>query len=199
MASYASYSDHQLTSFLPGGDRVAFTTIYERHHDRIYRLILKYLKSAELSEDICQNVFLKIWEQREQLAEIKEFSAFSFTIAKRQALDFLKRAAVEQNAMGIILKSYPENRNIIEDQQQAKEYMDFIENVLTRLPNQSRRIFKLCRQDSKSYDEVAALLGITRHAVKKHMVKSMKVLREAVEGELGIPLTVLLAILATKI
>ncbi len=198
MDGYASYSDHELISFLPSGNQEAFTTIYERHHERIYRFILRYLKSAELSEDICQNVFLKIWEQREQLADVQEFSAFSFTIAKRQALDFLKRASVEQNAMGIILNSYPADRNVIEDQHQAKEYMEFIEEVLARLPEQSSKIFKLCRQEGKSYDEVAVILGISRHAVKKHMVRSMKALKDAAEGELGITLSVFLAILAAK-
>lgn len=198
MNPHTSYSDHELVTLFRQGDELAFAELYNRHHDRICRFIRKYLKSEELSEDICQNVFIKIWEQKDQV-DIIEFGAYAFTLAKRQALDFLKRAAIEEAALGLILLKYSPRMKLVEDEHQNKEYTDFVEDVLSRLPEQSRTVFKLCRQQYKTYDEAAELLGISRNTVKKHMMRSMKVLKDAAEGELGVKLSVLLVAIATKL
>lgn len=197
MATLKALSDAALTDLIKSGDGSAFAELYERYHDPIYRFIRKYLRSDELSEDICQNVFIKFWEQREQPIIIREISAWLFTLAKRQALDFLKRASVEQTAMGTILAGYPVNHHP-EDDHISKDYLVFIDKVLDTLPEQTKLIFQLCRQQHKSYEEAAEQLGISRHTVKKHMVRSMKVLKDAAENELGISFMLVLAILATQ-
>jgi len=199
MAIYSTYTEKDLLVLLKVGDNEAFTELYDRYHDGICQFVVKYLKSAELAEDICQNVFLKIWEQKEQSTHILEFGAYVFTIAKRQSLDFLKRAAVEQTAMSVILSNYKPVLNTLEDDRQTNEYMIFINKVLSNLPEQTQRVFRLCRQENKSYDEAAEILGISRHAIKKHMVRSMKVLKDAAEGEMGVTLSVLMAVLASKL
>jgi RNA polymerase sigma-70 factor (family 1) len=196
VANIGTLTDNELVGLFKSGNHAAYIELYDRYHDSIYRFIRKYLRSSELSEDICQNVFLKLWEQREQQVNILDFGAYIFTIAKRQSLDFLKRAAVEQAAMGLILQNYAPNLNAVEQGQEFTDYMDFIENVLNRLPQQSRNVFKLCRQQHKTYEEAAEILGISRHAIKKHMMRSMKVLKDAAENELGISFLVLLAVLA---
>jgi RNA polymerase sigma-70 factor (ECF subfamily) len=197
MATLNAKTDYELISLFREGEQGAFTAIYERYHDKIYSFIRKYLRSSELSEDICQNVFTKFWEQREQPMIIHELAAWLFTVAKRQSLDFLRRAAVEQAAMGMILSSYPVADNA-ENEHIGRDYLAFIEKVLDTLPEQTKQIFKLCRQQHKSYDEAAEILGISRNTVKKHMVRSMRVLKDAAENELGISLMVLLAVLVAK-
>ena len=198
MARFSTLTDNELSDLFKSGEDAAYTELYDRYHDNVYRFIRKYLRSSELSEDICQNVFLKIWEQRENPVKILEFSAYLFTLAKRQAFDFLKRAATEKTALGIILQNYQPNLNVVEDNQETRDYLNFIEVVLDRLPEQTKAVFKLCRQQHKTYEEAADILGISKHLVKKNMVRSMKVLKDAAESELGISLLVLLALLANK-
>lgn len=180
------------------GDSDAFRILYEHYSPSIYSFVRKYLRSSELSDDICQNIFIKIWEQREQLSSVLDFSAWAFTIAKRQSLDFLKRAATEQSAMSVILQNYPAENNQLDNAYQLLEYMQFVEKVLRRMPPQTQHVFSLCRQQSKSYEEAASELGITRNAIKKHMVRSMKILKEAAENELGISFTLFLILLSSK-
>ncbi|KAA8476598.1 RNA polymerase sigma-70 factor (ECF subfamily) [Arcticibacter tournemirensis] len=181
------------------GDPDAFRILYEHYSPSVYSFIRKYLRSSELSDDICQNVFVKIWEQREQMSSVLDFSAWVFTIAKRQSLDFLKRAATEQSAMNIILQNYPSDNDRLDSAYQLEEYMNFIEKVLLRMPPQTQHVFNLCRQQSKSYEEAASELGVTRNAIKKHMVRSMKILKEAAENELGISFTLLLILLSSQL
>ena len=63
------------------------------------------------------------------------------------------------------------------------------------LPERTRQIFKLCREQEKTYDEVAKSLNISRNAVKNHMVQSMKLLSSSIKKEFGISLTLFMIIL----
>ncbi len=97
--------------------------------------------------------------------------------------------------MSEIVNSFVEERNSTEDELLNKEYYDYLQKALAVLSPRSREVFKLCREQGKSYEEVATALGISRNAVKNHMVASMKILRTSVERDLGISLGVLLVIL----
>ncbi|WP_407429744.1 RNA polymerase sigma factor [Arcticibacter sp.] len=180
---------------IAAGDTAAFTVIYEHYGPPVCSFIKKYMRSQELSDDICQNVFIKIWEQREQLSEVTEFAAWAFTIAKRQCIDLLKRASREQTAMSMILSAYQGESSPSENKIHTSEYLQFIESVLNRMPPRTMEVFRLCRQQCKSYNEAAEELGITRDAIKKHMVRSMRILKESAEKELGVSFSLLLILL----
>lgn len=83
----------------------------------------------------------------------------------------------------------------MEDDFIYREYLELLNQALERLPERTREIFKMCRQEGKSYEEAAAALGISRNAIKQHMVFSMKVLSDFAEKDLGISLSILLGIL----
>ncbi|MGN8070165.1 RNA polymerase sigma factor [Mucilaginibacter sp. SG564] len=117
-------TDEELLSLLKGGDQFAYTEIYNRHYNVVFRFVRKYLRSSELAADISQNVFLKCWEQREQSVLIREPASWLLTIAKRQAIDFLRRASVEQTALSTILASYPTHQNKAEEDQFSLDYCD---------------------------------------------------------------------------
>jgi len=192
--SYKSFSDQDLLPFIRKGDEDAYGELYTRYYQPLYRSLRKYLRSDELSEDVAQNVFLKFWEQRAEPVIIREPSSWLFTMAKRQAFDLLRRASVEEAALSVILANYP---SISESEPQilAKDYLNFIERILAQMPDLTAEVFRLCRQQHKSYEEAATLLGISRSTVKKHMIRSMSVLKDAAESELGISLAILLALL----
>lgn len=174
-----------------GGNTSAFATIYSFYSPMVYRFIRRYLKSAELTDDLTQEIFIKIWEKREVLANQTSFKAYLFTVSKNHTLNFLKRAAIDTTAKNVILNSYVRNDSVEEDFQ-TKDYLAYLQTILNKLSPQSRQVFKLCRQEYKSYDEAAEILGISRSAVKKHMIKSMKVLSNSVKNDLGIHLSLFL-------
>lgn len=192
MISFRKYADNELYFLFKNGKDKAFTEIYERYFDRVKSFLLRYLKSQELAEDVCQNVFIKLWQTRSQDFELRELSSFIFTIAKRNAIDYLRRASIEHTAMAVIYKEIDFLSVSVEAEYQEKEYNQFIEDVLNSLPPQSKRVFDLCRKDQKSYEEAAEILGISKNAVKKHMVRSIKALKVAAESETGISFFILL-------
>lgn len=174
------------------GNASAFQHLFRHYYPKIYTLSLKYLKCADLSEDICQNVFIKIWNQRAQLDEVDNLNGWIFTIAKCQILDNLRHAARDQQVCAAMLRNTPQYSNSVADEKQLKDYFAFVEAILAMMPEQTRRVFLLCRRDGKSYQEAAEILGVSRDAIKKHMVRSMKILRLHMKNELDVQLTVVL-------
>ncbi len=151
------------------------------------------MNSSPLSEDLTQEVFIKIWENRSILVEVKSFKAYLFVIARNHTLNSMKVIFRSEVAIGEVVDSFVHLRNETEEQLMHKEYLVFLRKILDSLPERTREIFRLCRDQEQSYDEVAKSLNISRNAVKNHMVQSMKVLRSAVKSEYGISLSLFLS------
>jgi RNA polymerase sigma factor (sigma-70 family) len=92
-----------------------------------------------------------------------------------------------------VMGNYPFEGNALENAIHFNDYKRYLAELLATLTPQSREVFRLCRQEGRTYDETAELLGISRNAVKKHMVRPMRIIRESVEKDLGVSLAVLLA------
>lgn len=187
-------NEMELLQQAAAGDTNAFARLYNHYRSLVYRFIYKYLKSPQLTDDLTQEIFIKVWENKAALTDRQAFKSYLFTISRNHTFNFLKRAAIDTNAKSIILNSYTPTDSPEADLQ-TKDYMEYLQNILATLTPQSREVFRLCRQEYKSYDEAAEILGISRSAVKKHMIKSMKTLGDAVKRDLGIPLGVLLTYL----
>jgi RNA polymerase sigma-70 factor (family 1) len=197
LSAPSPYEEKALLARLAAGDADAFAALFDAYRDPLTQFILKFVKLPQLAEDLSQEVFLKIWQQRAKLSDIQSFKAFLFIVARNRTINTLQTASRSQAAIGAISReglSRP-TPSPADDTVLSREYQDFLHRTIESLPPRSREVFRLCREQQRSYDEVAAQLGISRHSVKNHMVHSMKVLKAAVEKDLGIPLSLFLLIL----
>jgi RNA polymerase sigma-70 factor (ECF subfamily) len=197
LSAFLPYDEKALLFQLAAGDEEAFASVYRHYQGALDHFLTRFVKSPQLAEDLSQEIFLKIWEQREKLSELLSFRAFLFTVARNYTLNILHKAGRSQAAMGEItrhaLSQHAQSQT--EDVVLSREYQEFLDRVIQNLPPRAREVFRLCRQQQLSYEEVAAQLGISRNSVKNHMVHSMKVLRTSVERDLQIPLSLFLLIL----
>jgi RNA polymerase sigma factor (sigma-70 family) len=154
--------------------------------------LIRFLKSPDLTEYLTQEIFIKFWDKRSDLPQLESVKAYLFTMGRNYAFNFLKRAALDQTAKAEILKHYPAAGNSLENAIHSRDYKVYLDLLLSQLTPQSREIFRLCRQEGRTYEETAEILGISRNTVKKHMMRSMRILGDAVERDLGISLDLLL-------
>ena len=174
---------------------ISFEGLYSTYYTPIRDFIKKYVYSATLAEDLTQEVFMKVWDHRDHLEDVTYLKTYLFSIAKNHTFNALKAINRSKESLNIMVCEVPALENFADDNMQVKEYMDFINEVLGKIPVRSRTIFKLCREEGKSYAEVAEHLDISKNAIKNHMVNTMKILKNAVEERFGIPLSVLLYII----
>ncbi|MBN8837177.1 MAG: RNA polymerase sigma-70 factor [Sphingobacteriia bacterium] len=171
------------------GDSKSFAVLFEHYYPSLLSFIAQYVKSSFLADDIAQDVFIKIWDGREKLTEVEHFGAWLFTIARNQTFNTLKAAGRSEAILSKLLEQYiPVQASSTEDRVLTRDYQAFLEKQLLQMPERTRDIFKRCREMNQSYEEVAQELGISRNAVKNHMVFAHKELKTAVFKEYGISL-----------
>lgn len=158
------------------GDESAFTTIYRHYHPALYTYLLRFCKIPGLAEDLVHDVFLKIWEIRDRINPELPFTGYLYRIARNHAFKTLKKIANDETLQEQLLQhlQVPGPEQLVRE----KEYDRLFREALGRLGPQRLNVFRLCRQEGKSYDEAAAILGISRNAVKKHMVLSMRFIHD---------------------
>jgi RNA polymerase sigma-70 factor (family 1) len=175
---YETYQETALLDALRQSDKEAFTELYNRYHSRVYALALSYIKESGQAEDVTADIFIKLWELRAVLNITTSFSAYLNRMTRNKCLDRLETIARDQQMKNQILRYFEE----CEPKSKYNE-MDFLgqdalfEEALRSLSPKRRRVFELCRQEGKSYDETAAEMGITKHTVKQHMSLAMTNLR----------------------
>lgn len=172
------YIDEQdLLTRLREGDYMAFEAVYHQYKKPIAANLFRLLKSRELVEETLQELFLKLWENRENIQPGKPVLAYLHKVAVNLAHDYFRKAARDKKLANTIWESmrgyYTPSDEI--NQQEADEALY---KVIDGLPAQRRRVFIMCKLESKSYEEVSKLLDISVAAVNDHITKANKFLKQ---------------------
>ncbi|HEX7367729.1 MAG TPA: RNA polymerase sigma-70 factor [Pelobium sp.] len=169
-----------------------FESLYSEYYRGIFGFVMGYVKSTDIAEDITQDLFLTLLEKQDQETLIANFKAYIFTAAKNRALDYLRTANKDLKLKETLYKNYESLHVSLEDDIADLEYQKLLDYYLDKLSIQNSTVFKLCRKNGKSYKEAAEELGISQSAVKKHMVKSMKILKLLLKKDFGLLLFLIL-------
>lgn len=192
MGNGQPYSETQVLRQLASGDATAFTQVYREYHPLVLAVALRLLKSESVAEDVCNDIFTSLWQNRAYLQEVVSLKAYLLTAARNRSLNALKSLSRSQAFLQDVRSSFPQKSLDTEAQLLEKEYRDFVRKGIDALPARAKEVFSLCREEGRSYEEVSAQLGISRNAVKAHMVLSMKKLKALAEKDLGISLSLFL-------
>ncbi|TDO83698.1 RNA polymerase sigma-70 factor (ECF subfamily) [Flavobacterium chryseum] len=170
-------SEKLLVSELKRGNEKAFRKLFDLYHQDIYGYSISILKSKEAAEENVQDVFMKVWQNRENLNLEQSFKAYIFTIARNQAFNFLNKAVNE-----VLLKE-----EIFYESQKSHEQGDYgireadckklRKEAMKQLPPKRKQIFKMSRKKGMSYEEISQELGISINTVKNQMSKALESMR----------------------
>lgn len=170
--------DFVLIQQLRQNEVAAFIELYNRYHTKMYGWLIQFVKFPELAEDIIQETFLKVWEVRHRLQPHQSFPAYLYRISRNKAFKWLKKISRDEELRSRVMIHSAIESSDPEKDFQWQQYQLLLENAVDNLPEQRKKVFKLCRQNYKTYDEVALELGISPNTVKEHMIKAVKDLRQ---------------------
>ena len=167
--------ERQILEAVAAGDEKAFRTLVEGYWSRVYFNTLTLVKSTAVAQDLTQDIFLKIWLQREKLREVQNFSNYIYVVGRNQVIAALRKkiidtAAADTAALREDLLS-PDLR--LEGKDAYKMLMEGVE----RLTPQQKLVFRLSRLEGLSHEEIARQLGLSKNTVKVHMVIALNFLR----------------------
>jgi RNA polymerase sigma-70 factor (ECF subfamily) len=164
---------------LQKGDEEAFTSLFYQYKDKLFAYIYSFTKSTETAEDIIQDVFMKIWNNREKLSEIENLNAFLYRIAQNKAIDELRRFSRDTLAMNELLCD-DENKSVVTtpyEEVLSKEVAKSYKEAVNHLPPQQQRVFILHKEQGRSIQEIADAMNISYFTVQSHMKRAMANMR----------------------
>lgn len=170
------------------GEQLAFEFIFRKYYLRLRCFAMRLVKNETVAEDITQEVFTTIWEQRNSLNENKELKSYLFQITRNSCLNYLKRNNVEQRYYNALLYENSAQElfalNFLDEQEQKElkdELYSEINRALGTLSPQCRKAFELSKFKQMKNKEVAELMGLNIKTVEKHISKAMRTIRETLK------------------
>lgn len=168
-----------MVKYKPG----AFDSIYKRYSVRIYSFVLGIIKSKDDAEDIVQEVFIKLWDKRDNLKDHLSFKSFLFTIAYNTTIDMIRKRVKERDFVVMVKsKQLPlaiDSDNLELEYQELKEKLD---KTINKLPERQKQVYTLSRNEELTYLEIANKMGISVNTVENHMVKALKFIRTNIKS-----------------
>jgi len=172
------YDEKALLAMVAKGDRRAFRQIYSSHLANLYHFIFLFTKSKEATEDILQEIFIKIWENREKLTEVGSLKNYLFCAAKNKLLDNIRHLQVKQRVFSEIRRTRHSSENTTRDENVYREYYYLVQQAIEKLPPKRRLIFQLNIENGFSQDEIAGQLNISKSVVQKQIYKASYFVRQ---------------------
>ena len=148
--------------------------------DKIFRLALRITLSRAEAEDIVQDVLIKVWNRRDDLADVASIEAYSLTVCRNLSLDRLQRK--ENDNVNLDDAPPTEADDAPPDLQMIRnERIDNIKRLIERLPIPQRAAMQLRDMEGKTYKEISAITGQTEEQVKVNIFRARQYIRKQIE------------------
>jgi RNA polymerase sigma-70 factor (ECF subfamily) len=167
-----------LLARLHNNDERAFNKLYSTCFRPIYRRVFSLVKDEAIADELVQDLFLKLWQNREDIDPQQSFEAYLFTIAQHLVYDHFRRIAKNKRLVARLLLNATDYYLHSDILLETKESRELLQKAIDQLSPQRREVFTRCKIEGKTYEETGLELGISVPTVNSHMTQSMKLVRE---------------------
>ncbi|CAL1518953.1 RNA polymerase sigma-70 factor [Chitinophaga sp. MM2321] len=159
------------------GSEASFTRLFCIYKHKLYSFLLRSTGSSEMTEDIIQDVFLKLWKDRENLVNIEQFGGYIYRMAQNRVINAFRRMAKETLILAE-LKVPASVDAAAEDNLSAREVREQLETALEKLSPKQKLVYTLSREHGLKHDEIARHLNISPSTVNNHMIEALRTIRK---------------------
>jgi RNA polymerase sigma-70 factor (ECF subfamily) len=179
-------SDRDLMGRLAAGDREALAPLMERHHRRLYRIALGYLRQPDDALDVVQETFVKAFVHAARWDGAADVAPWLTRIAVNQAIDSYRRGKRRRASEEPLEESSPHVPALAgaspERQAMGREIGERVGSAVRTLPERQRAVFVLRHYQELSLEEIAQTLDMSLGTVKSALHRAVARLRERLEG-----------------
>ena len=159
------------------GDQDAFRTLYDRYRNKIFSIAWKLIGAETLAEDVVQEVFIKLWVNKEKLSDLDYFNSYLNVITRNYIFNHLRKLASEDAYLReLTVKGEPTQDSF--DTLVYNELQDTLKKAIAHLPPQQKKVYLLSRNEGLKHQQISDILHISRSTVKSHMVEALRFIKD---------------------
>jgi RNA polymerase sigma-70 factor (family 1) len=159
------------------GDERAFAAIYDYFWSRLFSVAYNYTRSRETAQEMVQEVFISLWLHRQELHLQGTLQGYLTGAIRNKVYDYFDKENVRRRYETYVVQQASPESNSTEQQVHFAELSTLVDQQVSNLPETTRRIFRLSRQDGLSNSEISRQTQLSVKSVEYHLTKALKHLR----------------------
>ena len=189
MGVFVNLSDQELQVLLTEGNHAAFEEIYNRYWNGLFRTAYTILRQEALAQDAVQEVFISLWNRRDAV-RVQSLKPYLHQAVRFQVLKAIRAGKVDQSFYERVARITQHISDT--DPVQFKQLQETVNGLVESLPENSREVFRLSREQHLTYPQIAERLDISVKTVEKRMTIALRHFRAGLHESL--PILILLLI-----
>lgn len=180
-----NFDEPECVKAIKQGDPSAFEQLFIKYYSKLSRFTYRYVQSETVAESLTQEVFVRVWEQRDQLDPTRNIRSFLYQSVRNEALDYLEHKDIVHQKLSLLrithkmvtlpdISAYNHDTTSFNKQ----KFWSFVQDQIESLPSKTRHIYKLSRKDGLTYNEIAEVLDVSPKTVEYHITKALEALRQ---------------------
>ena len=175
MSEPVTHINRELLLLIAGGDSAAFEEFFKHFWPQVYGTSLHLTKSEEMAKDLAQEIFVKIWENRQKLPDVEKPDAWIYTLSKNLILDFQRKKVFDTVNIDYLVQYF--STASPQSKLEYQELEQVLNTAVSQLSGKVAEVFRLSRYEGLSHPEIAEKLNISPETAKYHIAHALKTLR----------------------
>lgn len=177
------YSDKELVDKVLKGNQAAFSILVKKYERLVYHIVNRIVLDNEVTKDVCQEVFIKVYQKLEDFKFNAKLSTWIATIAYRKALNHIKMAKSKKPVNVDELVGFEPASELLTPQQalEATDTIDYVHKLLECLPIQYKVVLTLYHLNEFNYKEIYEITGWPEGTVKNYLFRARNLLKDLIK------------------
>ena len=186
-------NEQNLLIQVASGDEKAFEELFYAYHNQLGAYVMGWTKSLSVAEEIVQDIFLKIWVNRQALSTVERFDKYLYILSRNHTFNALRQSAKERLKKKEWERHFEDDQNFDSDAY-TEDYTPLIEQAVAQLPPQQHKVYILKRLQGLKYEEIASQLNISPETARKHHAAALRNITTYVKTHLDVAFLVLITL-----
>lgn len=169
--------EREILTKVKDGDPAAFERLYDCYWLKVYNFTKLYITSLSDVSEVVQDVFVKVWESRTTFDETLNFDGFLFITTRNIIFNYSRQKFNETNLKMTALRVFSSSYSI-EEELDAADLANYIEQLISQLPPQRQKIFRMSREEHLSTRQIAERCAVSEKAIERQITLALKFLKD---------------------
>ena len=165
---------------MKAGDRESFNQVFRHYYSPMVRFCIRYVADSDIASEIVQELFVKLWSNREKISFNTSFESYMLTSVRNSAITYINKERAHNEAHLRVFSEESDNTDPSETLQ-SNNLEESYRQILKDMPDKRREVFLASRYDGLKYSEIAEKLGISQKTVEAQMTAAIKQLKDGLK------------------